>query len=93
MSDYIIVKSESTYSDYQLKKEDRAITKFEAKVKKLLDEGYSLGHFEAENGRTNTITQVMYKTVLPQAPFVNNKLALSEGSKGGSRTLRRRRRH
>ena len=65
MSDYIIVRSESTYHDFERKKEDKAITKFEAKVKKLLDEGYSLGSFHGESSYTSSLTQVMYKTSQP----------------------------
>ena len=59
---------------------------FEQLIKSYLDEGYSIGIF------TNTypvLSQVVYKTVLPQAA-IDNKLALGsmglrEGSKGGSR--------
>jgi len=65
-------------------------TDFEQLIKSYLDQGYSIGTFK---NTYPVLSQVIYKTVLPQAPFVNNKVALSEGSKGGSRTLRRRRRH
>lgn len=57
---------------------------FEQLIKAYLDQGYSIGTF------TNTypvLSQIVYKTALPP----NNKLALGEGSKGGSRRLRRRR--
>jgi len=65
-----------------------AYADFEQLIKSYLDEGYSIGTF------INTypvLSQVVYKTVLPQAPYINNKVALREGSKGGSRTLRTRR--
>ena len=67
---------------------------FEQLIKSYLDEGYSIGIF------TNTypvLSQVVYKTVSPQAPYIDNKLALGsmglregsmglrEGFKGGSR--------
>lgn len=67
-----------------------AYADFEQLIKSYVDQGYSIGTF------INTypvLSQVVYKTVLPQAPFINNKLAVSEGSKGGSRTLRRHHRH
>jgi len=90
MSDYRIVE-ESYYGDGA-----GAKARLTGRVKALLHEGYSLGGFDS-NPSTSVLTQIMYKTALPQGAVIDNKLALGfmgpregsmgprEGSKGGRR--------
>ena len=84
MSDYKIVKESIGQQADGWGNLDAAITRLQARVKRLLDEGYSLGEFTATERWD--LMQIMYKTALPQA-VIDNKRALGfmgprEGSMG-----------